>query len=41
MEPVGSVPLQVNPVPHCTPSRETVTVPSEDGGEREITITRC
>jgi hypothetical protein len=25
----------------CTHSRETVTVPSEDGGTREITITRC
>jgi len=25
----------------CSHSRETVTVPSEDGGTREITITRC
>jgi hypothetical protein len=41
MEPVGSIPLQINPAPHCTHSRETVTVPSEDGGERQVTITRC
>jgi hypothetical protein len=39
------VPSQVDPVnavtPRCTQSRETVTVPSEDGGTRQITITRC
>jgi hypothetical protein len=29
------------PVAQCRHSRETVTVPSEDGGTREITITRC
>jgi hypothetical protein len=30
-----------SPVVRCHHSRETVTVPSEDGGTREITITRC
>jgi hypothetical protein len=29
------------PTLHCQHSRETVTVPSEDGGTRAITITRC
>jgi hypothetical protein len=46
-QPVSVVPLQVNPAPaaapapHCTHSRETITVPAEDGGERQVTITRC
>ena len=43
--PVQAVPAQVEPVdavtPRCTHSVETVTVPSEDGGTRQITITRC
>lgn len=29
------------PAPSCHHSRETVTVPAEEGGSREITITRC
>ena len=44
-QPIAVVPMQVNPAaaaaPHCTHSRETVTVPAEDGGERQVTITRC
>jgi hypothetical protein len=39
-QPTGTVSSQAA-APHCTFSRETVTVPSEDGGERKITITRC
>jgi hypothetical protein len=27
--------------PHCEHSVETVVVPSEEGGERKIRITRC
>lgn len=27
--------------PRCVHSRETVTVPAEAGGERQVTITRC
>ena len=27
--------------PRCVHSRETVTVPAEGGGERQVTITRC
>lgn len=27
--------------PHCKHSEETKTVPSEDGGEKQIRITRC
>jgi hypothetical protein len=33
--------IVASPVARCHHSRETVTVPSEDGGTREITITRC
>jgi hypothetical protein len=44
-QPVAIVPVQVNPAavaaPRCTHSRETITVPAEDGGERQVTITRC
>jgi hypothetical protein len=45
-QPVIVMPTQFAPaapaaVPRCTHSRETVTVPSESGGERQITITRC
>jgi hypothetical protein len=42
-QPVTVVPVQINPAPapHCTHSRETITVPSEDGGEKRVTITRC
>lgn len=44
-EPVTALPADVGPVnsiaPRCTHSVETVTVPSEDGGERTITIKRC
>ena len=29
------------PVRRCTLSRNVVIVPAEDGGERQITITRC
>ena len=36
--PVSAVIAQA---PHCIPSRKTIMVPSEDGGERQITITRC
>jgi hypothetical protein len=38
-----SVPLQIDAVtsPSCSYSREIVTVPSEDGGTRQITITKC
>ncbi len=40
-------PLRIDPVIPppppltCSRSRETVTVPAESGGTREITITRC
>jgi hypothetical protein len=46
-QPVIVVPAQAAPAaapvpaPHCTHSRETITVPSETGGERQVTITRC
>jgi hypothetical protein len=46
-QPVTLVPVQINSAPaaaaapHCTHSRETITVPAEDGGERQVTITRC
>ena len=33
--------IVASPVVRCHHSRETETVPSEDGGTREITITRC
>ena len=40
-----SIPLlQIDAVttsPACSYSREIVTVPSEDGGTRQITITKC
>ena len=34
---------RINPVPDygCSQNRETKTVPSEEGGTRQITITRC
>jgi hypothetical protein len=44
---VASAPLPMTPVVApklsltCHYSRDTVTVPSEDGGTRQITITRC
>ncbi len=45
-QPVIVVPAQLTPAttviePHCTHSRETITVPAEGGGERQVTITRC
>lgn len=44
-QPVSVVPALVGPAitqtPACTFSRETKAVPSEDGGEKQITITRC
>jgi len=45
-QPVIVMPTQYAPVitvvePHCTRSRETITVPAEGGGERQVTITRC
>ena len=44
-QPVTVVPVQVNPpaaaTPRCTHSSETITVPSEDDGEKRVTITRC
>lgn len=44
-EPAAVIPTVITPTysvaPRCTPSVETVTVPSENGGERRITITRC
>ena len=44
-QPVSVVPALVGPAitqtPTCTFSRETKAVPSEDGGEKQITITRC
>ena len=44
-EPVTAIPAQIAPaytvVPQCTPSVEMVTVPMENGGERQITIRRC
>ena len=33
--------IALSPVARCQHSRQTVTAPSEDGGTREITITRC
>jgi hypothetical protein len=33
--------IVLSPAIRCSHSRDTVTVPSEDGGTREITITRC
>ena len=45
VDSVGTVPAQpestITQAPRCVHSREVVTVPSEDGGERQITITRC
>jgi hypothetical protein len=42
---VSVVPALIGPAitqtPACTFSRETKAVPSEDGGEKQITITRC
>ncbi|HZT24925.1 MAG TPA: hypothetical protein VFA57_04390 [Pseudolabrys sp.] len=35
------VPMYVAPSPHCTPSREIITVPAEGGGEKQVTVTRC
>jgi hypothetical protein len=44
-EPIAAIPELIAPaytvVPHCTPSVETVRVPAEAGGERQITIRRC
>jgi hypothetical protein len=44
-QPVSVVPALIGPAinqtPACTFSRETKAVPSEDGGEKQITITRC
>jgi len=45
-EPVVVMPQQAAPTvtviqPRCTLSRETITVPAEGGGERQVTITRC
>jgi hypothetical protein len=44
-EPVSAMPMAIDAATtqthHCTPSRETITVRSEDGGERQITIRRC
>jgi len=44
-QPVSVIPALVGPAinqtPTCTFSRETKAVPSEDGGEKQITITRC
>jgi hypothetical protein len=39
-EPVVFVPILQRAL-SCHKSKQTVTVPSEDGGTREITITRC
>jgi hypothetical protein len=36
--PVGAASM---PAPRCQHSREVVTVPSEEGGTRQITIIRC
>jgi hypothetical protein len=33
--------MYVAPSPHCTPSREIITVPAEGGGEKQVTVTRC
>jgi hypothetical protein len=45
LDAVGTVPAQADPTttpaPRCVHSHETVTVPSEDGGVRQITVTRC
>ena len=42
---VIAMPAQIAPAyslaPRCTPSVETVAVPSENGGERQVTIRRC
>jgi hypothetical protein len=44
-QPVSVLPVLIGPAithtPACTLSRETKSVPSEDGGEKQITITRC
>jgi hypothetical protein len=44
-QPVSIVPALIGPAitqtPTCTFSRETKSVPSEDGGEKKITVTRC
>ena len=44
--PVIIVPAQISQpavivAPRCTLTRETITVPAEGGGERQVTITRC
>jgi hypothetical protein len=43
LDATGAIPSGANPVfayrPRC--SLQTITVPSEDGGERSINITRC
>ncbi len=43
--PAITIPAAIAPAysiaPRCTPAVETVTVPSEEGGERKITIKRC
>jgi hypothetical protein len=38
--PVHGEPV-LAPAPTCMRSREIVVVPSEEGGERQISITRC
>jgi hypothetical protein len=45
-EPVAVMPQQAAPTitviqPRCSLTRETITVPAEGGGERQVTITRC
>ena len=41
----AAIPAMIAPtytvVPRCTPSVETVTVPAESGGTRQLTIRRC
>ena len=49
IEPVSELfpPLRIDPVIPappaltCSRSRETITVPAESGGSRQVTITRC
>jgi hypothetical protein len=42
---LAAMPAQIAPAyslaPRCTPSVETVSIPSENGGERKVTIRRC
>ncbi len=40
-QPVFAAPAQGIPTFHCTKSRETITVPAEAGGEKQVTVTRC